>query len=390
MAKYPDEIYEPREKENRAGVVYDPNKKTVIFVEDIKALDDEVKAIETELGTNPRGNFNSVKEFLQYLLSKVKDYFTDLLDVPHSYSGQAGKVLKVKQTEDGLECGEAGAKKFIDLEDTPSSYTGQAGKVVAIKQTEDGLEFILLPAKTTRKFTAGENIQKGEPVYLASDGKLHPCDALFSTKINFIGFAQDDIANNNDGVVILKGIADIFSGLTIGAVYYIQDRNAIDQRQTEQNTEFSNVGWQSFTPSKSNLSAVSLYLREIRGVPTNTTITIRIYTGEGTGGQLLAEKTFSVSLAANEWRVVTFFFDSPVTITSGSLHTIYFQSSASNVVFRQLNSNYYPNGRADNNAVYDYYFITYYFVGQTNIGTSPGTNNVKVGVAISATEILMV
>ena len=108
MAKYPNEIYEPRPKENRSGVTYDPNKKTVIFVEDIKALDDEVKAIETELGTNPRGNFDSVKAFLQYLLGKVKDYFTDLLDVPHSYQGQAGKVLKVKQTEDGLEFGEAG------------------------------------------------------------------------------------------------------------------------------------------------------------------------------------------------------------------------------------------------------------------------------------------
>jgi parallel beta-helix repeat protein len=108
MAKYPNQIYEPREKENRPGVTYDPNKKTVLFAEDIKALDDEVKAIETELGTNPKGNFDSVKAFLQYLLGKVKDYFTDLLDVPHSYEGQAGKVLKVKQTEDGLEFGEAG------------------------------------------------------------------------------------------------------------------------------------------------------------------------------------------------------------------------------------------------------------------------------------------
>jgi hypothetical protein len=141
MAKYPNEIYEPRPKENRSGVVYDPNKKTVIFAEDIKALDDEVKAIETELGTNPRGNFDSVKAFLQYLLSKVKDYFTDLLDVPHSYQGQAGKVLKVKQTEDGLEFGEAGAKKFIDLEDTPSSYSEQAKKSLRVNSAETGLEF---------------------------------------------------------------------------------------------------------------------------------------------------------------------------------------------------------------------------------------------------------
>jgi len=53
MAQYPNEIYTPREKENRSGVIYDPTKKSVIFAEDIKNLDDEVVAIEKELGTNP-------------------------------------------------------------------------------------------------------------------------------------------------------------------------------------------------------------------------------------------------------------------------------------------------------------------------------------------------
>jgi hypothetical protein len=67
MAKYPAEIYEPREKESRSGVVYDPTKKTVIFVEDVKGLDDEVVAIETELGTNPKGGFSNVKERLDEL-----------------------------------------------------------------------------------------------------------------------------------------------------------------------------------------------------------------------------------------------------------------------------------------------------------------------------------
>jgi hypothetical protein len=32
-------------------------------------------------------------------------------------------------------------RQFIDLEDVPSTYTGQAGKVVKVKATEDGLEF---------------------------------------------------------------------------------------------------------------------------------------------------------------------------------------------------------------------------------------------------------
>jgi hypothetical protein len=64
MASYPNSIYSPRAKENRAGVVYDPAKKTVIFMEDIKGLDDEVVAIETEFGTNPKGNWPDVKNRL--------------------------------------------------------------------------------------------------------------------------------------------------------------------------------------------------------------------------------------------------------------------------------------------------------------------------------------
>lgn len=33
---------------------------------------------------------------------------------------------------------------FIDLLDTPNAYTGEGGKVVAVKSTEDGVEFIVL------------------------------------------------------------------------------------------------------------------------------------------------------------------------------------------------------------------------------------------------------
>ena len=61
MASYPGATYSPREKENKSGVVYDPLKKTVIFVEDLSNLDAEVVAIETELGTNPKGAKADVK-----------------------------------------------------------------------------------------------------------------------------------------------------------------------------------------------------------------------------------------------------------------------------------------------------------------------------------------
>ena len=54
MADYPATIYTPREKENKSGVVYDPTKKTVLFAEDLQALDNEVVAIETDLINNSK------------------------------------------------------------------------------------------------------------------------------------------------------------------------------------------------------------------------------------------------------------------------------------------------------------------------------------------------
>jgi len=49
MADYPNTVYAPRAKENKSGVVYDPLKKQVVYVEDITKLEAEVVAIETDL-----------------------------------------------------------------------------------------------------------------------------------------------------------------------------------------------------------------------------------------------------------------------------------------------------------------------------------------------------
>ena len=52
--------------------------------------------------------------------------FTDLSDVPHSYTGQSGKVVVVKNTEDGLEFDAVGViddhKVFISATDTTAGY----------------------------------------------------------------------------------------------------------------------------------------------------------------------------------------------------------------------------------------------------------------------------
>lgn len=73
------------------------------------------------------------------------DQFTELIDTPSSYTGQAGKSVRVNATETALEYytpSEVGSTiSFLDLVDTPSSYTGQAGRIVKVNAGGTALEF---------------------------------------------------------------------------------------------------------------------------------------------------------------------------------------------------------------------------------------------------------
>ena len=62
------------------------------------------------------------------------------------------------------------------------------------------------------------------PVYiLNSDGEAYKCDANATGKLNFFGFAISNSTDGNAGKVQVIGIVPGFSGLTIGALYYISD-----------------------------------------------------------------------------------------------------------------------------------------------------------------------
>jgi len=77
MASYPNSIYSPRTKENKSGVVYDEDKTSVAFAEDMNKSDAEVVAIETELGTLPKGVFSDVKTQLAELCKKAIIFIID-------------------------------------------------------------------------------------------------------------------------------------------------------------------------------------------------------------------------------------------------------------------------------------------------------------------------
>jgi len=76
-ASYPSSIFSPRTRENKSGINYDADKKTVLFVEDIDKGDDEIVAVETELGTLPKGDFSDVKTRLASGLTRCITFIID-------------------------------------------------------------------------------------------------------------------------------------------------------------------------------------------------------------------------------------------------------------------------------------------------------------------------
>lgn len=71
--------------------------------------------------------------------------FTDLTDVPHSYAGQATKLVRVNAAANGLEffTAAAGITRFTQLIDVPNTYVGASLKGVRVNAAETALEFYL-------------------------------------------------------------------------------------------------------------------------------------------------------------------------------------------------------------------------------------------------------
>jgi Flp pilus assembly pilin Flp len=71
--------------------------------------------------------------------------FIDLTDVPHSYAAQAGKLVRVNATQNGLEffVPTPGLTRFTQLIDVPNTYVGSSLKGVRVNAAETALEFYL-------------------------------------------------------------------------------------------------------------------------------------------------------------------------------------------------------------------------------------------------------
>lgn len=86
MAEYPGGVYSPRTKENKPGITYDEASTKICFAEDVVFLDDEVVAIETELGLDPKGSSTDLAERIKGIKS-LDDADADVIIIKGSNVG---------------------------------------------------------------------------------------------------------------------------------------------------------------------------------------------------------------------------------------------------------------------------------------------------------------
>jgi hypothetical protein len=239
-------------------------------------------------------------------------------------------------------------------------------------------------------FTAGEKIHQGRAVYIGTDGKIYETDASSTSKIQFIGFAKEDIASGNSGVVQVMGVIALFSGLTIQSIYYLSNKSTeSNPKQESSSNSIDENGpnvhhWQSFKAVGDRCERVELYVGN-RATAGTQILYLQIREGEGLGGNPFGPQlSLVIPPSSTAWRVFT--FSPPIYFTPGSVYTLDFWEAIGAMTYYYDASNPYADGRADLNASYDFVFR----IGKNDlglIGTSPGTNSVQVGRAISSTQL---
>jgi hypothetical protein len=167
--------------------------------------------------------------------------FNDLDDVPASYAGAGGKIVKVKADVSGLEfvVGGGGVASFNDLDDVPASYAGAGGKIVKVKADASGLEFV----------AGGENM-----VYTAAAAHTHTGNNTYQTVLNIAAthygqamvFMQMDPAESIgthylrvtvDGVVVVTDLLMLLKtglGVFFGGIYNFNSSLLIEHKSEKQ------------------------------------------------------------------------------------------------------------------------------------------------------------
>lgn len=324
--------------------------------------------------------------------------FTDLGDVPSSYSGAGGQFVKVKSGEDGLEFvsgGGGGAENFTELGDVPSSYAGQSGKIVSVKSGEDGLEFVAAPSGSLSYYT--ESLTTASP----------------NTTINVAALSVTGGSTSTDAVIAPKGTGAfalrVPDGTTTGGNK--RGTRAVDLQINRSDASYVASGQESFAAGNNNTASgansIAIGVQNVASATRGMAFGYRCTASGATsitlgGDQNTASGIYSATLGGNYLNTrsitgATAFGASGSTVSSsgkrqGELHALACATTSSTPVNLSTNGNASPSSAnqlvLNNNSI-----ITVQGVAQARQGTTGDsatwtfTASVKRGANAAATAL---
>lgn len=195
MASYPNAFYSHRTRENKSGVVYDAAKTRTVFVEDNNKSDDEIAAIETELGTNPKGGYADVKARIAATEGVANSALQDVVD---DTTPQLGGDLDSNN-------------KNINTKSIPSADNRGEGII-------------------SGDVNAGETVAFPNCVYLKSDGKYWKASNAGIATAGLLRVALES-KNADEAVKVLERgyIRDDDFNWTVGGAIYLGTAGGLTQ-----------------------------------------------------------------------------------------------------------------------------------------------------------------
>lgn len=273
-----------------------------------------------------------------------------------------------------------------------SAYKFSIGVPTGDYLTWDGTNLTVSASRIVKLFTAGMALTAGEVVFMHTDGKVYSGDAGYTGQTSkAFGICLTTTAENASAPIQTFGTASGLSSLTIASTYYLQNATqTLDQSSTNeagggQSIATTEVNYQSFTTGLAqNLSKIILKLSTGNE---SFNFTLKIRTGEGVAGTLLATKAMSFNAGVSPSEA-TFVLDVPIALGNATQYSITLLANSTTPSWMISDtSNPYANGRNDVAANKDYYFKTYYSTARGALGTSAGTVSKIIGFATSATEL---
>jgi len=266
--------------------------------------------------------------------------------------------------------------------------------------TFDGTNLFASNIGIVNTLTAYTNVVTDKALCVLSDGKIIQCTSLFTGTSRFVGFAAETITAGNTVKNYVTGRIGGFSGLTIGSDYYLQDNVDASYTTITQTTNNSSQlpdglkkPTQTIIPTRSILYNWIMYLKNNSASTYN--FRVKVWEGDNVFS-VLTGTSDTVSVPNGGPTEYTFSFSTPLFMVVGNTYTILFEKSdgtnpPSDVAWYYQNSDVYADGYYRYAGVDqgDLYFKVNQKSGGGSIGTSVGSVTKKVGMAISATELLI-